>query len=793
MMRKKGFKIVSSILIILLAGGLLSLFLNRGQSNHEQALLPAGNVQNLLRAYNNWKVGYEKSGGDRNLVVPLGWSRSLSVDFTTTRGEATFDLIAGVLSVEVYGLPGGHVWDVWLIDNRSGPMQSVRPEPDDAMVRLGRLKHDAGTARLQTPLDRDTFTCFEIDLVAVTRDGEKPDTGGMLFGTPTLFQRLYHASQEKKTGVSIYRNHSTKTASTNTGLGFSLLAPLFAAPGASFQPDLAELVDAGETLFFNEEFQGNGRTCGTCHPGENNFTIDPEFIATLPDDDPLFVAEFNPDLRQNFEKPKLMREFGLILENLDGFDDLENKFVLRGVPHVLALRTSVDSQDGPRTGWSGDGSPDGSLRLFATGAVTQHFTRTLSRTPGVDFRLPTEDELDALEAFMLSLGRQEDLNLPLPLRGFVPSRGQEVFNDPTRGKCFACHSNAGANAEPTIPDLGTGNLNFNTGVEDFPDVRGFLSRETLPPDDGFGSPGNGEFNTPSLIESADSGPFFHNNLFETLEGAVAFYNTDAFNNSPAGQLLIEATGEGINLNVIEIAYVAGFLRVLNALENIRSARDYLGSAKQLDSDESVEVLLVGIREIEDGYRVLGKSGLHLGARIRLVIAEIYSEIATLQGEEVRNLLIDVAISLLEDARGEMVEQPSQALAKSATTENPEMLAVLENGELNQQVANKLIGELGSEFNSEQVRDVLLEQNMIPLAKEFKRLIAGQSELSESGSLPESYALAQNFPNPFNPQTDIQFQVPEANHVVVRIFNTLGQEIRTLVNERLEAGVHRVRW
>ncbi|NIR86164.1 T9SS type A sorting domain-containing protein, partial [Candidatus Bathyarchaeota archaeon] len=32
-----------------------------------------------------------------------------------------------------------------------------------------------------------------------------------------------------------------------------------------------------------------------------------------------------------------------------------------------------------------------------------------------------------------------------------------------------------------------------------------------------------------------------------------------------------------------------------------------------------------------------------------------------------------------------------------------------------------------------------------------------------------------------------------NHVVVRIFNTLGQEIRTLVNERLEAGVHRVRW
>lgn len=36
------------------------------------------------------------------------------------------------------------------------------------------------------------------------------------------------------------------------------------------------------------------------------------------------MAEFNPDLKKNFESPKLMRQFGLIRENLDGFDDLEN-------------------------------------------------------------------------------------------------------------------------------------------------------------------------------------------------------------------------------------------------------------------------------------------------------------------------------------------------------------------------------------------------------------------------------------------------------------------------------------
>lgn len=69
----------------------------------------------------------------------------------------------------------------------------------------------------------------------------------------------------------------------------------------------------------------------------------------------------------------------------------------------------MDSPQGPRTGWSGDGAPEsGSLRSFAVGAVIQHFTNTLNRVPGVDFRLPTDEELDALEAFQFSLGRQSD-------------------------------------------------------------------------------------------------------------------------------------------------------------------------------------------------------------------------------------------------------------------------------------------------------------------------------------------------------------------------------------------------
>jgi len=211
----------------------------------------------------------------------------------------------------------------------------------------------------------------------------------------------------------------------------------------------AELIAKGKEIFFNETFDGNGRTCGSCHPAENNFTLDPVFIATLPDDDPLFVAEFNPALKQNFENPALMRRLALIVENLDGFEDLADKFTLRGIPHLLGMRVSVDSAQGPRTGWSGDGAPgDGSLRAFATGAVIQHFPKTLNRVPGVDFRLPSAEELDALEAFQRSLGRQNDLQLPLPLKNPSALRGQEIFNSPAQGKCFACHFNAGAQRSP---------------------------------------------------------------------------------------------------------------------------------------------------------------------------------------------------------------------------------------------------------------------------------------------------------------------------------------------------------
>jgi hypothetical protein len=58
-------------------------------------------------------------------------------------------------------------------------------------------------------------------------------------------------------------------------------------------------------------------------------------------------------------------------------------------------------------------------------------------------------------------------------------------------------------------------------------------------------------------------------------------------------------------------------------------------------------------------------------------------------------------------------------------------------------------------------------------------------------IPIEFRLDQNYPNPFNPVTVIQYSIPNKSHITIKVFDILGNEIMTLINEEKEAGFHEI--
>jgi hypothetical protein len=75
------------------------------------------------------------------------------------------------------------------------------------------------------------------------------------------------------------------------------------------------------------------------------------------------------------------------------------------------------------------------------------------------------------------------------------------------------------------------------------------------------------------------------------------------------------------------------------------------------------------------------------------------------------------------------------------------------------------------------------------------MVSARTDVAVAGEdrLPSQFGLSQNYPNPFNPTTTIEYQVPQAAPVQMTVFNVLGQQICTLVDEVREAGRHQVIW
>ena len=61
------------------------------------------------------------------------------------------------------------------------------------------------------------------------------------------------------------------------------------------------------------------------------------------------------------------------------------------------------------------------------------------------------------------------------------------------------------------------------------------------------------------------------------------------------------------------------------------------------------------------------------------------------------------------------------------------------------------------------------------------------------NLPAEFSLSQNYPNPFNPSTSIKYSVPSNEYVSLKIYDVLGKEVATLVNQEMNAGIYEVQF
>jgi hypothetical protein len=71
-------------------------------------------------------------------------------------------------------------------------------------------------------------------------------------------------------------------------------------------------------------------------------------------------------------------------------------------------------------------------------------------------------------------------------------------------------------------------------------------------------------------------------------------------------------------------------------------------------------------------------------------------------------------------------------------------------------------------------------------------VLGRKEISIA-PIPDEFALYQNYPNPFNPVTTIEYAIPEAMNVNIVIYDIMGRQVKTLLNELQEPGYRSIKW
>ena len=141
------------------------------------------------------------------------------------------------------------------------------------------------------------------------------------------------------------------------------------------------------------------------------------------------------------------------------------------------------------------------------------------------------------------------------------------------------------------------------------------------------------------------------------------------------------------------------------------------------------------------------------------------------------------------------ENPNSSLSSRALINNT-YIALYNENNLNEAISifRKVLEkpELATQMELIQVQDAI-KTYANSFGKEISNFPVIPIALSKKTSIPDNYELLDNFPNPFNPTTTIHFGLPKNGFVILKIYDILGKEVATLVNEQKAAGSYDVKF
>ena len=118
--------------------------------------------------------------------------------------------------------------------------------------------------------------------------------------------------------------------------------------------------------------------------------------------------------------------------------------------------------------------------------------------------------------------------------------------------------------------------------------------------------------------------------------------------------------------------------------------------------------------------------------------------------------------------------------------------------LEDDVLSKMDGHYGGDPLDDWIVTLEGQQAIYPLVQSLIDDLRGMpkkdvEQNQEDESVPENFHFSEAYPNPFNPSTEMHYKLPKEERVFLRIYNLLGQPVRTLVDEIQQTGDYKVRW